>query len=272
MNQDEVKQRLLRLHDCAEEFTVVFSGKKSEKVNGLYKYDSREILIHNRNFIDAGGNLNEQALFYTAMHELAHHILVTEKKQRGTRCHTRLFYTTLDDLADAAEQMGLYRPGIDGETQTLIEEARKISADIARLQRDLGRVLCNLRESCGKNGLRFEDVVKRKAQISGTTMKKCEKAAALALPGGIGADLQEAIIGERDGDGREAMIAAARAGKSVDQVKRVTAKAPKVDGEASLLKEKIRIENTIAQLKRRLEEITRRLKTHNGGEGNDEDG
>jgi Zn-dependent peptidase ImmA (M78 family) len=66
MNQDQVKEKLLKLHDCTEDFIVIFSGKKSKKVNGLYKPDKREIIIHNRN-LD-----NDNLLLYTAIHELAH--------------------------------------------------------------------------------------------------------------------------------------------------------------------------------------------------------
>jgi hypothetical protein len=52
MNQDQVKTKLLSIADAPMEFTVIFSGKKSKKVNGLYKPDSREIILHNKNFGD----------------------------------------------------------------------------------------------------------------------------------------------------------------------------------------------------------------------------
>ena len=46
------------------DFTVVQTGKKSSKVNGLYKTDSHEILLHNKNFT------TNNAIMYTAIHEL----------------------------------------------------------------------------------------------------------------------------------------------------------------------------------------------------------
>ena len=46
MNQTQVKELLLQLKEDVEEFSVIFSGKKSKKVDGLYKPDSREIIIH----------------------------------------------------------------------------------------------------------------------------------------------------------------------------------------------------------------------------------
>ena len=68
MNQDQVKEILLRLNEDVEEFFVIFSGKQSNKVNGLYHPDTREIILHNRNFE------NDQLLMYTAIHEFAHHV------------------------------------------------------------------------------------------------------------------------------------------------------------------------------------------------------
>ena len=68
MNQDKVKEILLSLRDTSLEFSVTFTGKESKKVNGLYKPDTKEILIHNKNF------KNDNQLVYTAIHEYAHHL------------------------------------------------------------------------------------------------------------------------------------------------------------------------------------------------------
>ncbi|MDR0601298.1 MAG: hypothetical protein LBG42_02855, partial [Treponema sp.] len=73
MNQDQVKAKLLAIEDAPLEFSLVFSGKSSKKVNGLYKPESREIIIHNKNFTAEGGQ-NENLLLYTAIHEYAHHL------------------------------------------------------------------------------------------------------------------------------------------------------------------------------------------------------
>jgi hypothetical protein len=228
VNQDTVKKNLLKLHDCAEEFTVIFSGKKSKKVNGLYKPDKKEIIIHNRNFEnnEAGDNL----LFYTAMHELAHHIQFSENKQKSVRAHTQLFYAILDDLVDIAEKKGLYKILIDDDAQKLIEVARDISCKIAEAQRELGNVLDRLHHVCVKKGIRFEDVIERKIQISLQTMEKAKKAASLEIPKDVGVDIQEAAIKERDEGKRQAIINAGQEGKSISQAKRVTA-APVTQGE-----------------------------------------
>jgi hypothetical protein len=72
MNQEKIKEKLLAIEDAKLEFSLIFSGKKSRKVNGLYKPDTREIILHNRNFAqDATG---DNLLLYTAIHEYAHHL------------------------------------------------------------------------------------------------------------------------------------------------------------------------------------------------------
>ncbi|GHT52534.1 hypothetical protein FACS1894106_1480 [Spirochaetia bacterium] len=259
MNQDQVKDRLLKLHDCTDEFTVIFTGKKSKKVNGLYKPGTKEILIHDRNFW-VGNEVNNNLLFYTAMHELAHHIQFTEFHQKSVRSHTALFYSSLDDLVDIAEKKGLYKMPIDDDTQKLIDEVKDISCEIAALQRKLGNVLHRLHEDCQEKGIRFEDVLERKAQIARSTQKSAMKADTLNLPAEIGADVQEAAISERDDEKRAAIVQAGKEGKSIDQAKRAFATPPaEVDETVSLMKEKARLERTIESLKRRLEEVAEQL-------------
>jgi hypothetical protein len=264
MNQDDVKKSLLKLHDCAEDFTLIFSGKKSNKVNGLYKGDKKEIIINNRNFeaTETGNNL----LFYTAVHELAHHIQFTELHQKSVRAHTALFFATLDDLVDIAEKKGIYKMPIDKDTQKLIDEAKDISCEIAALQRKLGQVLLQLHETCEKKGIRYEDVIERKAQIARQTEKKAKKAYNLNLSEEIGVDIQEAAIKERDEEKIEAIVHAGQKGKSIDQAKKAIAKPiDQEDETVSLMKEKARIERTIASLKRRLEEVAEQLKSREDG-------
>jgi hypothetical protein len=267
MNPDQVKEYLLKLHECTEEFTVIFSGKKIKNTNGLYKSDKNAIVIHNRNFHMEEGGVNDSLLFYTAMHELAHHIQFTEHKQKSGRSHTQLFYSILDDLVDIAEKKGLYKMEIDKETQNLIDEAHDLSCQIAEAQRKLGNVLKRLHESCNKKGIRFDDVVERKAQISLQTMKKVIKATSLGIPEDVGVDIQEAAIKERDEDKREAIIRSAKEGKSVAQAKRTTATfVPAQEDETiSLMREKARLERTIASLNRRLEEVAEQLQSKEGG-------
>jgi hypothetical protein len=258
-NAAEVKEKLDRLYPAKEKYTVAFSGKKNGKVNGLYKPDRREIVIHDGNFE------NDSLLMYTAIHEMAHHVQHTEYGQNAGRSHTNLFWATFYDLADKAEEAGIYRPAIDGDTLKLIAEAKAISVEIARLQRELGAAITRLAAACKEKGLRAEDMIERRAQIS-----RAGAAAAVAAHNmgdrGVAADIQEAAARERDGQKRAAILEAGKAGKSAAQAKRAgmsagTATEAPEDETAALELEKRRIEKTIEGLSLRLQKIRAKLES-----------
>ena len=97
MNQTQVKDILLQLKDDVQEFTVIFSGKKSTKVDGLYKPLTREIIIHNKNTED------ENAIVYTSIHEFAHHVHVSSSVVPvSRRAHTKEFWAILHSLMEKA--------------------------------------------------------------------------------------------------------------------------------------------------------------------------
>jgi fructose 1,6-bisphosphatase len=133
MNQDTVKEKLQSIHKSPVDYTVIFSGKKSAKVNRLYKPLSKEIIIHNMNFIDGEGKQNENLLIITAIHELAHHVVIAEKGNESPRAHSQDFWVTFHDLLDVAEKKGIYRAEIDAETQKFVDDAREIDRQIAEL-------------------------------------------------------------------------------------------------------------------------------------------
>jgi len=257
MTAGETKENLLKLHGCAEGFALEFTGRKSARRNGWYVISERKIAINDRNF-DGGGAGG--LLFYTAMHELAHHIQVTEHGEESPRCHTKLFYSLLDGLADKAEGLGLYRREEAPEVEELAREAAALSAEIASLQRKLGETLDRLHTACIRNGARYEDVLKRKAKLSERAGKKLMKAAALGLPEGTGFEIQEAVAGAKSAAQREAMAAAAAEGGSAAQVKRAgAAEKEKPGGAEALAGERRRLEKKIASLQRRLDAVLARM-------------
>jgi hypothetical protein len=262
---ETVQRTLERLYSCREPFTVFFSGKKSGSVNGTYRERTRTIMINDKNFLSAGG-YNGDLLMYTAIHELAHHILGTEMGLRGMRSHTRLFWSVFSGLVDKAEAEGVYTLNVDGEVQGLVDEAAGISRELARLQRELGDVLSRLHGICEKKGIRYEDVLERKLRISRETANTACLANSLDVSeaaGEINIDLQEAIIKERNADRREEIILAFLAGRGISQVKQAGKPAdtgpPPEDEAARLMKEWDRLEATIASLQRRMGEIMNRL-------------
>jgi hypothetical protein len=209
---------------------------------------------------------------FTAIHELAHHVVRMELGRMSVRSHSQLFWATFHDLLDKAEVMGIYRPEIDAETQGIIDEAREISRQIAELQRRLGKVVLRAQEVCKKNGLRYEDMIERKAQISKAAIKTGVAAYGMG-DRGVGADIQTEAAKQRNEDKREAIFTAAAQGKSVVQAKLQrpgpsSLRAPaREDEAASLIKEKLRLEKTIESLARRLEELNSRIEEKNGQPG-----
>jgi hypothetical protein len=269
MNQDTVKEKLRSIYESPIDYVVIFSGKKSKKVNGIYKPFTKEIIIHNRNFVDVEGKQNENCLIFTAIHELAHHIMITEKGNKSPRAHSQDFWATFHGLLDIAEEKSVYHAEIDAGTQKLIDDAREIDRQIAGLQRELGRIILAIEESCHKNGLRQEDIIERKVQISKPSAKVAVVAYSMGDQG-VGADIQVEAAKQRDENKRATIIAAGHEGKSVVQAKKSSAPARPIDAEdesATLLREKRRIERTVESLTRRLKEIEQQIITHGDGNG-----
>ncbi|MBP5451845.1 MAG: hypothetical protein J6Y16_06380, partial [Treponema sp.] len=80
MDNEKIKEMLLDIQDTQLEFSVIMTGKESKRVNGLYKPETREILLHNKNFKE------DNQLIYTAVHEYTHHLINEEKiKENGGR-------------------------------------------------------------------------------------------------------------------------------------------------------------------------------------------
>ncbi|MCL2764077.1 MAG: hypothetical protein FWD40_02200 [Treponema sp.] len=263
MNQDKVKQKLLAIEDAPFEFTLVFSGKKSKKVNGLYKPGSREIIIHNRNFNsdDTGQNL----LLYTAIHEYAHHLHACQRG--GTlspRAHNSQFWAIFHELLEKAESKKIYNDvfSVSPELLKLTEVIRnKYLKNNGELVKEMGKHLIKAHELCTGIGVRFEDYVDRMLRIPRAAANTAMKMFEYDIAPEVGADNMRFLAGIRNGDERKAAETALKKGKSPDSVKvqvRGTEKKEE-DPVAILEKEKERLERTIAALNKRLEEVKREL-------------
>ena len=90
INQDRTKQILLQLQETDTDFSITFSGKRSSKVNGLYRWELHEVIIHNKNF------KNDNQLIYTAIHEYSHHIMWCKYHDIGkVPGHTNEFWSIM---------------------------------------------------------------------------------------------------------------------------------------------------------------------------------
>ena len=263
MNQDKVKEKLLLIEDAPLEFTLVFSGKKSKKVNGLYKPSSREIIIHNRNFQldDAGQNL----LLYTAIHEYAHHLHACSRG--GTlspRAHNSEFWAVFHVLLEKAETKKIYKDvfAVSPELLKLTELIRnKYLKNNGELVKEMGKHLYKAHELCTGIGVRFEDYVDRMLRIPRSAANTAMKMFGYDIAPEVGADNMRFLAGIRDSDDRKAAETALIKGKSHDTVKiQVKGREKDEDPVLTLEKEKTRLEKTIAALNKRLDEVKKELK------------
>jgi len=260
MNQDQVKQQLLAIEDAPLDFSVIFSGKQSKKVNGLYKPESREIIIHNRNFND------DNLMLYTAIHEYAHHLHACSRGGKlGARSHTAEFWAILHGLLQKAEAAGIYKNvfASSPELEELTELIRKqYIYQNGNLIKDLGKHLLRAQQLCLEIGGRFEDYVDRVLCLPRTAAKVAMKMYQYNLNPSIGAENMKIVAGIRNEEQRMAAESALLSGKSPDEVKvQLARKAAPQDPKEQLEKEKIRLERTIQSLQKRLEEVERELET-----------
>lgn len=262
MNQDKVKEKLLAIEDAPLEFTLVFSGKKSKRVNGLYKVQSREIIIHNRNFKtdEAGQNL----LLYTAIHEYAHHL---HSCSRGgtlsSRAHNSEFWAIFHSLLEKAEEKKIYKDvfSVSPELLKLTDVIRdKYLKNNGELVKEMGKHLLKAHDLCTGIGVRFEDYVDRMLRIPRTAANMAIKMFEYDIASELGADNMRFLAGIRGRDERKAAETALINGKSPDTVKiAVRGKSENENPVERLEKEKTSLERTIAALNKRLDEVKRKL-------------
>ncbi|MDR3343636.1 MAG: hypothetical protein LBT14_12820 [Treponema sp.] len=264
MNQDQVKTALLSIENSPLDFTLIFSGKLSKKINGLYKPETREIIIHNRNFSD------DNLLLYTAIHEYAHHLHACFRGGTlSTRAHTADFWAILHRLLEKAEAQGLYKNvfAASPELAELTETIRtRYLYENGNIVKDLGMHLLRAHELCVSIGGRFEDYIDRVLRIPRTAANMAVKMYQYNLNPSIGSDNMRFLAGIKNVDERMSAEASLLKGKSPDTV-RIEAKRRTVgsqppeaeDPKLRLEKEKIRLERTIASLSKRLDEVEREL-------------
>ncbi len=262
MNNDQIKATLLALRATAEDFTVILSGKKSRKVHGLYKPETREIIIHNRNFT------SENQLLYTAIHEYAHHIqFTTAAAPISVRTHTTSFWNLFHTLLFEAEEKGIYRNPFD-EIDELRELARRIRekfiAGSGSLMKEFGRLLIQAHGLCEKHGTSFSDFLDRVLSLPRTSAQLIMKAHSLDIDPRVGFENMRGLAAIRDDGDRARAQAELLEGHTPDMVKAryATRPAPQ-DPREALLRERERIERTIERLRKRLQEIERRIAAAN---------
>ncbi len=260
MNSDQVKEALLEVEEPPEDFSVVLSGKESKKVNGLYKAEEREIVLHNRNFD------NENLLIYTALHEYAHHLhFCSPDAPKSARSHTRRFWSIFHSLLMRAEELGVYK-NIFETDERFLRLTERIKRDFiaghGAMMKELGRILQEAQRLCTETGTRFEDYVERVLQLERSETKHILRVGESELPGEIGYENMKFISKVKDPEEREAALARLQAGDTPDMLKESFAAARKnepEDPEKRLRRERERILKNIEKMNRRLAEIEEEL-------------
>jgi len=258
MNQDQIKSLLLKLENTALEFSVTMTGKKSKKVNGLYKPDTREILLHNKNFDD------ENQLIYTAIHEYAHHLQCeADGVLRTARSHTAAFWARFHGLLEKAEKAGLYQIGFEksAELTRLTEEIRsRYLAENGKLMNELGKLLAKAQSLCKEAGVRYEDYIDRVLCLPRSAAKTVVRVSALEVNPALGYDTMKIVASQPTPEKRMTAEAQFKAHHSPDAVKvNLARKLEEEDPKERLEKEKKRLEKTIAMLKSRLDQVEQSL-------------
>src|SRR4030042_5347219 len=198
MNQDQVKEKLIRLEPDVEDFTVTFSGKTSKKVDGLNKPESREIIIHNKNHED------DNILMYTAIHEYAHHIQFCRSATVVTsRSHTTVFLDIMHRLLFKAEEMGIY-VNIFEKDPELVELAGRIRDNYldanAVLMKNFGEILTEAQKLCMKKHASFDDFMDRVLKLPRATARTLIKIYGADIDPRIGYENMKTVASIRDDD------------------------------------------------------------------------
>ncbi len=265
MNQTQVKEILLEIKDDVEEFDLIFSGKKSLRVDGLYKPDIRQIIIHNRNTDD------ENALIYTAIHEFAHHVhITTSAVPVSRRAHTKEFWAILHGLLETAEQKGLYNNKFRS-----LEPFKKLTKEIktnflvknGQLMKEFGKLLLKAFQLCREYDMSFDDYADRELGFGRNEAKKLMQIYSEGINPEVGYPNMQTLLRIRNTEDRQRAERDFLEGKSPDFVKTafVSGSGKREEDPARVLqKEKQRIERSITSLSRRLEEINRNLQRLRG--------
>jgi hypothetical protein len=258
VDRQSVKELLASIRPSEEHFEVILSGKQSRKVNGLYKPDSREIILHNKNFRTDG------ELVYTAIHEYAHHIqFTTSPTPISARAHTTAFWALFHELLFEAERRGLYQSPFESipELAAITREIRsRFLAEGGSRMKELGAMLVKAHELCEGHGASFADYLDRVLGLPRSSAQAIVKSHELDLDPRVGFENMRTLVAIRDPQVRERAQAALLAGDSPDMVKsRYGLPAKPASARDALIAERDRIERTISRLRERLQEIDRRL-------------
>ena len=266
MDNETIRQKLLEIEDTEIDFTVTMTGKESTRVNGLYKPDTHEILLHNKNFKD------DMQLIYTAIHEYTHHLMTEQEiaetggklPLKGGKVHTQAFWAKFHELLQKAEELGIYRLNIDSN-QELAELTQKIKKEYievnGRLMQEFGKLLAKAHALCKAANIRYEDYLDRVLCLPRTSAREITKVGVVEVNPALGFDNMKKVAMLKKSDERSSAEQQLLSGKTPDTVSELMKKHSAEDPRNKLEKERNRLEKTIAALQQRLQLIEESLES-----------
>lgn len=260
MNQDDVKKILLEIEETELDFSVIFTGKKSKKVNGLYKIEKQEILLHNKNF-----NFDSE-LLYTAIHEYTHHKMFESAGGiYNSRVHSPKFWGLFHHLLEKAEEKGFYKIDIEASPELLKitdEIKNQLFVKDGEIIKRLGKLLADARPLCKEAGIRYEDYVDRILCLPRAASTAIEKIQAYDLNPALGYEAMKQVAKIGSPENREKAQELFLSDKSppfIQEFLRQKKAGVKEDKRTKLEREKSKIEKTISTLQIRLETVNAKL-------------
>ncbi len=265
MDNEEIKQKLLQIEDTQLDFTVVMTGKESTRVNGLYKPDTHEILLHNKNF------KSDMQLIYTAIHEYAHHLITEDQLAesggrlpvKSAKVHTAAFWARFHQLLQKAEELGIYKISLEEapELKELTEKIRKEYMEVnGKLMQEFGKLLAKAHALCEQANIRYEDYLDRILCLPRNTAKDITKVGVVEVNPALGFDNMKKVAMLKKSEDRESASQQILSGKSPDTVTELMKKAARnEDPRSKLEKEKNRLTKTIEALQQRLQYVEESL-------------
>lgn len=263
MDNETIKQTLLQIEPSELDFSVIMTGKESVRVNGLYNPETREILLHNKNFH------SDTDLIYTAIHEYTHHLINEQKLAESGgklmamgKAHNAEFWSKFHGLLVKAEELGIYKINLDEspELKELTEKIRKEYMEVnGKLMQEFGRLLSQAHALCEKANIRYEDYLDRVLCLPRNTAKEITKVGHIEVNPAIGFDNMKKVASIKKPEDRAAAEEQILAGKPADTVAQLMKQHKNDDPKAKLEKEKNRLEKTITALQQRLQFIEESL-------------
>jgi hypothetical protein len=256
MNQDQLRFYLTRLNDKHQDFAIVFSGKESDKTGGLYKWETQEIIIHNRNFSEDLDILKEGIRQY-AKHLYRYRFPdYTGENPRGTR-----YQLIVQELMAQAEREEILKAesNLPGELAALVNRIKvEFLAENGKLMKEFGRVMQDASKLCKKYRIPFEEFTNRFLGIEAAEARTAMKVARKDIDAGTGYTNMKKLA-SMTAEKRQEAEAEIERGISPSLALEKMKHHSEEDARLRLESERIRLQKSIENMRKKLDMVEQKL-------------